>query len=297
MGPGEARGLACAGADCAARYNRNVDFSGFAAQPDDALELLQGALLIAKDEYPMLDLREQAARIDVLAEPLRVRAVGRLPLGDQVAALAEHLFERCGFRGNEADYYDPRNSFLNDVLDRGLGIPISLAIVYVEVAARAGVYARGVAFPGHFLVRVQAGSSGEPLIVDPFNGGAVLDGGALESLLARGGGGRALDAALLEPTPVRRILVRTLMNLRSIYAARGDYSRLLVVLDRIVDLLPDATRELRDRGLLSARLGAPGAAVDDLKHYVQRAPQAGDVAEVRRIIDQLERRAAQGAVN
>jgi regulator of sirC expression with transglutaminase-like and TPR domain len=263
-----------------------MDFGVYAAQPDDALDLLQGALLIAQDEYPSLDLRVQTARIDELAAPLRKTGIGALPVGDQIAALAAHLFERWGFRGNEQDYYDPRNSFLNDVLDRRLGIPITLAILYVEVAARAGVTAQGVGFPGHFLVRVDA--PGGPLIVDPFRGGGVLDGTALSELLERGGGGRDFSDALLEPAPVRKVLVRMLMNLRSIYASRGDYSRLLVVLDRIVDLLPGAPRELRDRGLLSARLGAPEAAMDDLRHYVRLAPHAGDVAEVRRIIDQLE---------
>ncbi len=267
-----------------------MDFGAYAAQPDEALDLLHGALLIAQDEYPLLDLHAQAARIDALASPLRDAGVGAMPIGDQVAALAEHLFERSGFRGNDEDYYDPRNSFLNDVLDRALGIPITLAVVYTEVASRVGVAARGVGFPGHFLVRVEPRDGGDPLIVDPYYGGGVLDESALQKLLERAGGGRPFSDALLEPAPARMVLVRMLMNLRGIYASRGDYPRLLVVLDRIVDLLPDAARELRDRGLLSARLGAPEAAMDDLRHYVRLAPHAGDVAEVRRIIDQLEQR-------
>lgn len=265
-----------------------MDFGEYAAQPDDALDLLHGALLIAQDEYPSLDLCAQAGRIDALAAPLRDAGVGAMPIGDQVAAMAEQLFERYGLRGNDQDYYDPRNSFINDVLDRGLGIPITLAVIYTEVAARAGVTAHGVGFPGHFLARIEARGGGEPLIVDPFYGGGVLDRSALGKLLEREGGGRAFSDGLLEPAPARMVLVRMLMNLRSIYASRGDYPRLLVVLDRIVDLLPDAPRELRDRGLLSARLGAPEAAMDDLRHYVRLAPHAGDVAEVRRIIDQLE---------
>lgn len=269
-----------------------MDFGAYASQPDERLDLLQGALLVARDEYPSLDLRAQTARVDELAAPLGDAGLAGKPVGDQIAALAEHLFERSGFRGNENDYYDPRNSFLNDVLDRRLGIPITLAILYVEVAARAGVAASGVGFPGHFLVRVE--SPAGPLIVDPFHGGGVLDDSALHELLGRAGGGQ-LDPGLVEPAPVRTVLVRMLMNLRSIYASRGDYPRLLVVIDRIVDLLPDAPRELRDRGLLSARLGAPEAAMDDLRHYVRLAPNAGDVAEVRRIIDQLEQR--HGAAN
>lgn len=279
----------------AARYASVVDFAEYARQPDEAMDVLLGALLIARDEHPSLDLDAEVARIDALAGPLRDSGIDRLSIGDQIAALAEHLFERCGFRGNEQDYYDPANSFLDDVLDRRLGIPITLAIVYVEVAARAGVAARGVAFPGHFLVRLEG--RGAHWIVDPFHRGCVLDRRALETLLERSGRGTALDDALLEPAPVRSVLVRMLMNLRGIYASRGDYPRLLVVLDRIVALLPGAARELRDRGLLYARLGAPGAAVDDLEHYVRLAPHAGDVAEVRRIIDRLELRAARHAAN
>lgn len=272
-----------------------MDFDEYAAQPDDALDLLQGALLIAKDEYPSLDLGAQVARVDALAAPLRAAGVEGLPIGGQIAALAEHLFDRRGFRGNERDYYDPRNSYLNVVLDRGLGIPITLSVIYIEVAERVGITAQGVAFPGHFLVRVDG--SDAPRIVDPFHGGIELDRNALAGLLERAGDRRKLDDTLLEPTPERMVLVRMLMNLRSIYASRGDYPRLLVVLDRIVDLLPDAAREVRDRGLLAARLGAPEAAVDDLEHYLRLAPHAGDVAEVRRIIDRLEQRASHDAAN
>ena len=272
-----------------------VDFGEYAAQPDPELDLLQGALLIARDAHPSLDLPAETARVDALAAPLRAARIDALPAGQQVSALQQHLFEQVGLRGNTDDYYDPQNSFLNDVLDRKLGIPITLSVIYVEVARRAGVAANGVGFPGHFLARVESADGGDPLIVDPFHGGSVRTEGDLRALLDNAGGGRAFDRALLEPVPVRQILVRMLMNLRGVYASRGDYPRLLVVLDRIVDLLPDAAREVRDRGLLSARLGAPRAAIDDLRHYVRLAPNAGDIAEVRRIIDQLETRAAPAA--
>jgi regulator of sirC expression with transglutaminase-like and TPR domain len=209
-----------------------------------------------------------------------------LPVAAQAAALIDHLCHRHGFRGNAQDYQDPKNSFINDVLQRRLGIPISLAVVYVEVARGAGLHADGVGFPGHFLIRV--GDSHEAVIIDPFYG-ALPDRRALEKLLSRSGRARRLEDGMLSPTPTRHLIARMLMNLRGIYAARGDYPRLLVVLDRLIDLLPEMADEIRDRGLLWAKLGAPQAALDDLKRYVEALPHAGDVAEVRRLIDQLER--------
>ena len=265
-----------------------MEFNEYAAQADHRMSLLAGALLVARDAHPAPDLAEQAARIDELASPLLRLDLGAFSPGVQAAAIAEHLYGVCGFQGNASDYYDPRNSFLNDVLDRRLGIPISLAIVYVEVARRCGVTAHGVSFPGHFLVRVEQKSE-RPLLVDPFHGGAILDRENLERVLRSATGSeRDLDDSMLRPATVREILVRMLGNLRAIYASRGQHSRLLVVIDRIVELVPDAVAELRDRGLLSAQLGAPRAAIDDLMRYLRLAPTAGDVAEVRRLIDRLE---------
>lgn len=251
------------------------------------MDLLLGALLIAKGAYPALDVRAQIARIDELAAPLAPLPLRRLRAREQARAISDHLYVVTGFHGNQADYYDPRNSFLNDVLDRKTGIPISLAIVYIEVARRAGVDARGIGFPGHFLVRVEDPHGESPAIVDPFFRGSVLGEHELREV-----GRRASDQghpASFAPSPTRHVLLRMLANLRSIYASRGDFRALLLVLDRMLDLAPDAAAELRDRGLLTARLGAPRAAIDDLTRYVSSAPHAGDVAEVRRIIGELER--------
>ncbi|HMJ14171.1 MAG TPA: tetratricopeptide repeat protein [Polyangiaceae bacterium] len=271
-----------------------MDFRSYVAQPDEELDLLTGALLIAKDVYPGLDLGAQKRRLGLLAAPLAGRGLDSAPLLMQAAALGEYLYDTCGFRGNREDYYDPRNSFVNEVIERRLGIPITLAVVYVEVARRIGVRAHGVGFPGHFLVRVEDSDRGEAVIIDPFGAGAVLDKDDLEQLLRKGSGARLeLSLAMLAPTPVRHILARILMNLRGIYATRADYPRLLVVLDRMIDLIPDVANEVRDRGLLWAKLGAPQAAIDDLNRYLESLPHAGDVAEVRRLIDQLERKTRQ----
>jgi regulator of sirC expression with transglutaminase-like and TPR domain len=262
-----------------------VDFGEYAAQPDVELELLTGALLVARDAYPNLDTAAQTRSIEELAHELAASRPWRLPLALQASALVDHLYRRHGFRGNETDYHDPKNSFLNEVMERRLGIPISLAVVYVEVARRCGMHANGVGFPGHFLVCVGEGKNA--IMIDPFRG-ALPDRRALTKLLARTGQARRLEEGMLAPTPTRHFVARMLMNLRGIYASRGDYPRLLVVLDRLIDLLPEIADEVRDRGLLWAKLGAPQAALDDLKRYVEALPHAGDAAEVRRLIDQLE---------
>ena len=264
-----------------------VELPHFARKADDDLELLTGALLIARDAYPRLDVALYARMIDELAQPLLVERLAEKSLRAQAAVLSEYLYGSCGFRGNQDHYYDPRNSYLNDVLDRRLGIPITLAIVYIEVAKRLGVRASGVAFPGHFLVRLD-GIEDAPLIVDPFGSGQHLDDDALEHLLARvKGPGHELDHGVLEAASVRSILVRMLMNLRAIYASRGDYAKLLLVLDRLIDFMPNASTELRDRGLLWAKLGAPAAAIADLSRYLDTAPTGDDVAQIRRLLEHL----------
>lgn len=263
-----------------------MDFEEFARLPDEEQELLTGALLVARDAHPSLDLALQQGRVDDLARGLS--AASKLDARDQAEALAEHLYIRLGFSGNEADYYDPRNSFLDDVLERRTGIPISLAVVYIEVARRAGIPAYGIGFPGHFLVGL--GHHGPPTVVDPFHSGEVLDPRAVENLWKRATERPGpVPAEALEPASVRDVVVRMLLNLRSIYASRAEHSSLLLVLDRIVTLKPGSLRELRDRGLLQARLGAPRAAAVDLERYVLMAPDADDTERVRQIIAQLVR--------
>jgi regulator of sirC expression with transglutaminase-like and TPR domain len=272
-----------------------VDFRAYATQPDDELDLLEGALLIARDANPGLDPSAVARDLDALAAPLVERGIMGLPAPLQAELLAEHLFEREGFSGNTTDYYDPQNSFLDAVLTRRTGIPVTLSVLYVEVARRAGVLASPVGFPGHFLARVD--DHDRRLVVDPFHGGATLDEVALAELLRRSGSKLRYSSEMIAPTPARQVVARMLMNLRGIYASRGDYAKLMVVLDRLIDLIPDSDEELRDRGFLFGRLGAPDAAVKDLKAYVERLPHAGDVAEVRRWIERFEGSVKRGGVN
>ncbi len=261
-----------------------MDFADLAALPDDRIDVLTGALLIAKDEYPSLDLGCERRRVDELAASLG--RLDGLDAADQANLLAEGLFGDGGFRGNADDYYDPRNSFLNAVMDRKLGIPISLSVVYVEVARRAGVRASGVGFPGHFLVRIET-HTGEPLMIDPFGGGRIVGRGTLEALIERGPHVKPGLRALLSPTSPRVILSRMLANLKGIYASRGELSRLLVVTSRMLELCPDSASDLRDRGLVAMRLGSVRVAESDLTRYAELSPDASDIAEVRRMVEKL----------
>jgi regulator of sirC expression with transglutaminase-like and TPR domain len=271
-----------------------VEFRDYARSSDDGLDLLTGALLIARDAHPGLDLAEQSARLDELAQPLAGRGLSAFPPTVQARLLSDYLYVVRGFHGAKADYYEPRNSFLNEVLDRKTGIPITLAVVYIEVARRLGVSALGVGFPGHFLVRLgaQPGDPGaernEPTIVDPFHQGRLLDHDALGALLRRANVRAPLSSEMLEPAPTRHIVARMLMNLRGIYTARGDGARLLLTLDRLIDLLPELSSELLERAKLYEQLGAPAAALADYERYLEVEPDGSDRALARKAIERLQ---------
>jgi regulator of sirC expression with transglutaminase-like and TPR domain len=271
-----------------------VDFRSYAALPDHELDLLEGALLVAKDARPALDRAAVERQLDELAEPLLRRQLSALPAAAQARALADQLFVSAGFRGNTSDYYDPRNSFLDEVLARRMGIPITLSVLYVEVARRAGVRASPVGFPGHFLAGIED-ASGARLVIDPFNGGGVRGEAALGELLRSSGSNLEYSEELVAPTPVRQVVSRMLMNLRGVYTMRGDYARLLVVFDRLIDLWPSSVDELRDRGFLFARLGAPDAALADLTRYLERSPHAPDAADVRAWVERITETSRRGS--
>jgi regulator of sirC expression with transglutaminase-like and TPR domain len=246
----------------------------------DARSLAEAALWIAAEAYPGLDVPHWLGRLDGLGRRAAERVTPDMTVEVAARAISRFLSEEESFRGNTEDYYDPRNSFLNDVLDRRLGIPISLAVVYVAVAARAGLDAAGVGLPGHFLVRVAR--RGDHRLLDPFHGGRRLDRAGCEALVAqlRPGAG-PLDPRWLAPVSTRQILVRVLNNLKAVYTALGDWARAVAASERILLLVPDALEELRDRGLLNARLGHALAAVRDWETYLQRAPEALDAGAVR----------------
>ncbi|WP_407071002.1 SirB1 family protein [Xanthomonas albilineans] len=260
---------------------------------DDALPLLATALLIARDEYPELD----AAHYDTLAQShadhLRHEVALIQPWPLKMAAINRHLFEELGYSGNHDEYYDPRNSYMNQVFERRLGNPISLALVQMEVARRLGIPLDGVSFPGHFLVRLPVDDG--LLVMDPFNGGRPL---AVEELRERVrphlGGENPDDRALLQildPAPHRAILTRVLRNLHGVYAEREEWDRAARSADRVLKLMPDQSEALRDRGLAYLEMDYVLGARHDLSRYLQLNPEAHDVLPIREHLVELSARA------
>jgi regulator of sirC expression with transglutaminase-like and TPR domain len=268
------------------------DWSALADLADDQVPLLASALLIAHDEYPDLDAAACDALIEGHAASLRaeVAAIDSAPL--KMHAINRRLFDELGYAGNHDAYYDPRNSYLNEVLTRRLGNPISLAVVQMEVASRLGVTLDGVSFPGHFLVRLPVDDG--ILVMDPFNRGRPLDTDELRRRARPHFGEDVPDEALfqiLNPAPRRAILARMLRNLQSLYGENGDWARAVRCADRILRVLPDNPEALRDRGLGYAELGYSAGAVRDLGRYLERNPEAEDADAIReRLVEQGGRR-------
>lgn len=242
------------------------------------------ALLIARDAKPDLDVEQELVRIDVLAAPLGAIDPAA-PARVQAQALAAHMYEAHGFRGNEEDYNDPKNSYLDDVMARRTGIPITLAVILAAIGRRAGVQVDGIGFPGHFLARV-GGEGG--VLVDPFFGGRVLEQPELRRLASRMlGSASRMQPSHLEPVGLRSIVVRMLLNLKHAHELRRDHSRALVVCDRLVDLTSSPSFR-RDRGLHALALGANAAAAADLEAYLEVRANAEDAAAVRRALQRAK---------
>jgi regulator of sirC expression with transglutaminase-like and TPR domain len=259
-----------------------------AAIEREPVPLDEAALALAQEEYPSLDVEEYLVRLDALGERVR-RLAPVSKAASTLGALRRVLHEEEGFRGNEQDYYDPRNSFLNEVLDRKLGIPISLSILWIEVARRAGLPLQGVGFPGHFLAKY-ASAGGPEVFVDAFHGGEMLSAEECVARYRARTGGRELDARYLAGVGPRQILARMLQNLKRIYIERRDDVRAYAVLDRILLLTPTQIEAIRDRGLVAARLGGGAAAAHDLEAYLARMPSAPDAADVRKVLSALRGR-------
>jgi regulator of sirC expression with transglutaminase-like and TPR domain len=263
-------------------------FAQLIARDDSRIDLARACLLIAQDAYPGLDVDRYMGEIERMAIRLR----GRLPqtggAEERVVALNQFLYGDLGYWGNTDDYYDPRNSYLNEVIDRKTGIPITLSILYMELGRRIGLPLEGVSFPGHFLVRLKL--RGGMLVLDPFSGGAPQSEEELRSRVKRvipDGVADDLPAAelpldqFLEPASNRQILSRVLRNLKGIYRDSDKPERMLDVLNRMLLVTPDASAELRDRGLVYQRLECYRAALKDLTDYAEREPDAPDLDEVR----------------
>jgi regulator of sirC expression with transglutaminase-like and TPR domain len=256
---------------------------------NDDVPLAEAALAIAAEEYPALDPGKYVARLNDLATRVRIHAPAPVRAATVLMAVRTVLFDEERFRGNDEDYYDPRNSFLNEVLDRRLGIPLSLSLLYIEVARRAGLTLQGVAFPGHFLVKY-APPGGTEVFIDPYNGGEVLSADECVARFKAASHGRAVEPRHLSGVGPRQILARMLHNLKRIYLERSDDIRLWWVVDRLLMLEPGQPEELRDRGLISARLGNAAAAARDLTKFLELAPDSPDSSQVREILVNVQSR-------
>ena len=253
-------------------------FAELAAMPDDELDISLGAALIARDTYDDLDVPALLAELEALGAPLAAAGAATSTLRERVVAVSA-LFTSLGFRGNTADYYDPKNSLLPDVLAKKVGIPITLAIVWCAIARRGGLVAHGIAFPGHFLVRVDGEAA--PIVVDPFVDGRIVDDEAAAALLKRAlGEGAELHPTLFAPATSRATLVRLLTNLESTFAKRGEHARAFIAVDRILTLVPNSARMHRERAALALRIGAGEVARADLTRVMELEPQAPDIPQI-----------------
>jgi regulator of sirC expression with transglutaminase-like and TPR domain len=260
---------------------------------DEKIDLVAAALAIAKNEYPELDHAVYARRIDELAERVRERAGGSGDTSEIIVALNAVLFDEEGFAGNTSDYYDPRNSFLNDVLERKLGIPITLSLVYMEVARRVGLPLFGVGMPGHFLLKHYE-ADGREVLIDAFHRGSVLTAKDCQQRLDQIYAGQLpLQPDFLVPVSRRQMLTRMLNNLRSIYMAARNVRKALPVVDMILAIYPRSPEDVRQRALLRYQIGQLRGAVQDLDDYLKMAPEASDADEVRETALAIRRSIAQ----
>ena len=256
-------------------------------QPDGSIDMAKAALYMALEEYPYFDPLDYLNALDAIANEVR----SRLPAQNYplriIQTINRYLYNDLEFSGNEADYYDPRNSFLNQVIDRRTGIPISLSLVYLEVAKRIDFPMVGIGMPGHFLIRPDFEDAG--IFVDAFNGGEILFPEDCQGRLSQiYGQPMELLPAFFAPVSRRQLLGRMLGNLKAIYFQQGDPVRMLGAIDRLLLLFPNAQGERRDRGILYYQLGRLAEARHDLELYLTNAPNAEDAARIRLLLERLD---------
>jgi regulator of sirC expression with transglutaminase-like and TPR domain len=260
---------------------------------DSSIELDRAALLIAAEEYPSLNVEEYLSRLDELAENSRRRMTDD-ELSDSLLraeTLANHLFGDDRFTGNSKDYYDARNSFLNDVIDRGRGIPIALSVVFIEVARRLRIQLYGVGLPGHFLVKYS--DTANEVFFDPFNGGKILTEDDCRQKVEEMYQGRVpFHPSFLAAFSKKQILSRMLQNLKGVYFNSGDLNKAVAVIERLVLLNPGSMEEIRDRGLVNFALKKYALARPDLEAYLQAIPNAQDQAQVIKALNELRQKQA-----
>lgn len=264
------------------------------AGPEEEIDLAEAALVLAAGEYRDLDIDAYLKRLDEMAATLRRRLRPDISTSEAIIALNHYLFEDLGFAGNVEEYYDPRNSFLNEVLDRKLGIPITLSVLYIEVGRRIGLPLHGVSFPAHFLVKCVLRDGA--IVLDPYAKGASLGLDDLRQRLTALRNGIELEPAvvksMLAVAGKREILVRMLRNLKGIHLHKSELDKALAAVDRIIALAPQAADEYRDRGRIYLDLECFRAALADFRSYLLLKPEADDAGEVQRKAAELQQLAA-----
>jgi regulator of sirC expression with transglutaminase-like and TPR domain len=255
-------------------------------QPDEYIDLAKAALYIAQEEYPSLDPDEYLNALDVMALELQERLAPERYTLRIIQTINQYLYDDLGFSGNEQDYYDPRNSYLNEVIERRVGIPITLALVYMEVAKRIDFPMVGVGMPGHFLIRADVPDL--EIFIDAFHRGEVMFPQDCQELLSQiYQQSMTLQPEFLAAVNKRQFLARMLMNLKQIYINQQELEKALAAVERILLLYPGVALELRDRGLLCYELGRFSQAARDLEIYLAQAPDAKDADIIRQILTRL----------
>ena len=255
-------------------------------QPDEQIDLAKAALHVAQEEYPNLDLAEYINALDTMAAEVQERLPSEFYPLRIIQSINQYLYDDLGFSDNTDDYYDPRNSFLNEVIDRRRGIPITLSLVYLEVSRRIEFPMTGVGLPGHFLIRPNLPQM--EIFVDAFNRGEVLFAeDCQEKLTQLYGQPVTLRPEFLQSVSNRQFLVRMLTNLKFIYLKDQELEKALAAVERILLLFPGVPEELRDRGLLYYQLGRWEKAGDDFKTYLAKVPGAADTSDIRRLLNHI----------
>ncbi len=267
-----------------------VAFAELMQQPEDTIVLSEAALLIAKEEYPGLDIEAYRGRLERMAADVQRLTGTSSDPHRLLAALNDYLFVRQGFRGNAEEYYDPKNSFLNDVLDRRLGIPITLSVLYLDMGSRLELPLYGVGMPGHFLVKYAGGD--EELIIDPYGRGSFLSPADCQRILDQVFSGTIrFDPGMLAVVGTRQILRRMLSNLKGLYIKMGADCKALATIERLLILDPAAVGEIRDRALVLFQLKRHAEAGAELERYLRLQPAAPDTEVLRGHLRRLRQRA------
>ena len=248
---------------------------------DERIDLVRGALTIARTEYPELNIESYVRRVDELALQAEARVTEIGDASETIAAINYVLFQQAGLQGNRDDYYDPRNSFLNDVLDRCLGIPITLALIYMEVGRRLGFPLFGVGMPGHFLLK-NYDIDGSETLIDCFNGGDILNAQDCQRRLDEIYSGQmTLRPEFLFAVSRRQMLTRILNNLKTVYMTARNFKKVLPLVDLVLVIYPRSPEDVKQRALLRYSLGQAKAAAEDLEEYLKMSPEASDSDEIR----------------